>query len=106
MTQAASAPPAVWDRHAIKAEVHRRGMTLTGIARDAGLAENACRKALFGIDRKGADALAVALGIPFDTLFPAGFHQSRSSQRHASPKRGGESRKKRVRHSDGGSASA
>lgn len=94
MTQAASASPARWDRHAIKAEVHRRGMTLTGIARDAGLAENACRKALFGIDRKGADALAAALDIPFNTLFPAGFHQSRSSQRHRSAKPAGESRKK------------
>ncbi|GJD97757.1 helix-turn-helix domain-containing protein [Methylobacterium iners] len=100
MTQAASVPPAVWDRHAIKAEVHRQGMTLTGIARDAGLAENACRKALFGIDRKGADALAAALGIPFDTLFPTGFHQSRSSQRHRSAKPAGESRKKRVRRAD------
>ncbi|MBX9933314.1 MAG: helix-turn-helix domain-containing protein [Methylobacterium sp.] len=100
MTQAASAPPVVWDRHAIKAEVYRQGMTLTGIARDAGLAENACRKALFGIDRKGAEALSSALGIPFDTLFPAGFHRSRSSQRHATKKQAQESRQKRIGAAD------
>ncbi|MBW8446501.1 MAG: helix-turn-helix domain-containing protein, partial [Arenimonas sp.] len=27
---------AKWDRHQINAEIRRRGMTLTGIARDAG----------------------------------------------------------------------
>jgi len=97
MSQAAIAQPAAWDRYAIKAEVWRRGMTLTGIARDAGLPENACRKALHGFDRRGADAIAAALGIPFDTLFPTGFIQSRSSHRHASLKPRGESRKKNVR---------
>ena len=94
---AATAPPAEWDRFTIKAEIHRRGMTLTGIARDAGLAENACRKALFGIDRRGADAIAMALGIPFDTLFPTGFLQSRSSSRQDSAKTRTESQPKRRR---------
>lgn len=96
MTRAAIAPPVVWDRYAIKAEIHRRGMTMTGIARAAGLAENACRKALHGFDRKGADAIADALGIPFDTLFPTGFIQSRSSHRQGSANPGRESRKKRL----------
>lgn len=97
MTKAALPQPAVWDRYAIRAEVHRRGLTLTGIARAAGLTESACRRALFGLDRRGADAIAGALGIPFDTLFPNGFIRSRSSQLHASPKARGESRKKNVR---------
>lgn len=100
MTQAASPQPAVWDRHAIKAEINRRNMTLTGIARDAGLPEAACRKALFGLDRKGADAIADALGIPFDTLFPAGFIRSRSSHAKPTAKPPAESRKKRVRTAD------
>ena len=34
----------VWDKHSIKAEVERRGMTLTGIAKDASLSESACRQ--------------------------------------------------------------
>lgn len=97
MTQAASQQPAVWDRHAIKAEIGRQNMTLTGIARDAGLPEAACRKALFGLDRKGADAIAAALGIPFDTLFPSGFIRSRSKHRKGSAERALESRQKRGR---------
>lgn len=100
MTQAASPPPAEWDRHAIKAEINRRGMTLTGIARAAGLSESACRRALFGLDRRGADAIADAIGIPFDTLFPTGFIRSRSSHPKASANGRPESRKKRVRASD------
>lgn len=82
-----------WDRRDILAEVTRRGLTLSGIARAAGLNEAACRQALHGINRRGADALAEALQIPFDTLFPTGFVQSR---RKATAKPGGESRQKRA----------
>ncbi|MEX2482084.1 MAG: helix-turn-helix domain-containing protein [Gammaproteobacteria bacterium] len=60
----------VWDRHAINAEVRRRGMTLTGIAKRAGLGENACRSGVLGGNRRGARAIATALGIPFRELFP------------------------------------
>lgn len=100
MTQTGNAQPVVWDRYAIKAEIHRRGMTMTGIARAAGLRENACRKALHGFDRQGADAIADALGIPFDTLFPTGFLQSRSNGPRSTRKTGPESRKKRACGSD------
>lgn len=89
--------PQQWDRRAILGEVTRRGLTLSGIARAAGLNEAACRQALHGINRKGADALAEALGIPFDTLFPTGFVQSR---RQASVKQLQESRQKRVSTAD------
>lgn len=95
------APPPRWDRHAILAEVNRRGLSLTGIARTAGLSPASCRQALHGINRKGADALAAALGIPFDTLFPEGFVQSR---RQASAKHLEESRQKRVRSADSAAA--
>lgn len=96
-----TSPPAVWDRHSIKAEVHRRGMSLSGIARDAGLAESACRLALMGLNRKGADAIATALDIPFDVLFPLGmFSRSRSSHVKPTPSRPSESRQKSTRPVD------
>lgn len=69
-----------WDRHAIRAEVHRKGLTLTGIALDAGLAESACRRALLGMSRPGALALADALGIPFRTLFPDLYSRGRHNE--------------------------
>jgi|GEM_PF-1548086 len=95
MKRAVPKPPTEWDRHSIKAEVHRRGMSLSGIARDAGLPESACRLALMGMNRKGADAIAGALGIPFDTLFPTGFARSRSSHVKPTAKASAESRQKR-----------
>ncbi|MCF1744658.1 helix-turn-helix domain-containing protein [Paradevosia shaoguanensis] len=80
--------PKVWDRHAIKAEVHRRGMTLTGIAKDAGLDQAACRHGLLGSHRKGAEAIAAALKLPFRELFPdsytRGAHNERQTSRKAS----------------------
>lgn len=90
-------PSTEWDRHSIKAEIHRRGMSLRGIARDAGLSDSACRLALMGLSRKGADAIATALDIPFDTLFPLGmFSRSRSSHVKPSAKQSRESRQKNV----------
>lgn len=67
----------VWDRHAINAEVRRRGMTLTGIALDAGLHESTCRQGVIGCNRRGAQAIADALGIPFEELFPTTYTQGR-----------------------------
>jgi Ner family transcriptional regulator len=64
-----TAQPREWDRHAINAEVRRRGLNLTDIARDAGLYESACRQGIIGKSRPGAEAIATALGIPFRTLF-------------------------------------
>ena len=58
------------DRHDILAEVRRRGMTLSGIARDAGLDESAVRHGIARRNRRGAMALAEALGMPFESLFP------------------------------------
>lgn len=97
MNHPASVEPAEWTPDAIRQEVRRRHLSLTGIALAAGLREDACRKALHGYNRQGADALAEALGIPFDTLFPTGFIQSR---RQASVKQLQESRQKRVSIAD------
>lgn len=70
-----------WDRHAINAEVRRRGMTLTGIALDAGLSESACRQGIIGYNRRGAEAIANALGIPFRELFPDSYTRGRHNER-------------------------
>jgi len=70
----------VWDRHAIKAEIGRRGMTLTGIALDAGLGESACRQGILGTNRTGAEAIAAALGIPFRELFPDSYSRGRHNE--------------------------
>lgn len=58
------------DRHDIAAEVRRRGMTLSGIARDLGLEPSMVRHGIARRNRKGAMAIAQALGIPFEELFP------------------------------------
>src|SRR3954463_5423322 len=73
--------PLVWDRHAINAELRRRGMTLTGIAKDAGLYSSACRQGIIGLSRPGAEAIAAALNIPFRTLFPALYTRGRHDER-------------------------
>ncbi len=97
MNQAAKPQAVRWTPDAIREEVRKRHLSLTGIARAAGLPEDACRKALHGLNRRGADALAEALGVPFDLLFPDGFVQSR---RDANVKALAESRQKRVSTAD------
>ncbi|MGY5789094.1 helix-turn-helix domain-containing protein len=59
-----------WTRIAIKEELLRQNKTLTGIARDAGLYDSACRQGIIGASRAGAEAIAKALGIPFREMFP------------------------------------
>jgi Ner family transcriptional regulator len=77
-----------WDRAGIIAEVHRRGMTLTGIAEAAGLYASACRQGIGGGSRAGAQAIADALDIPFETLFPTSYlrgrHHKQQSNRNGS----------------------
>jgi lambda repressor-like predicted transcriptional regulator len=72
--------PQVWDRHAINAEIRRRGMTLTGIAQDADLYASACRQGIIGLSRPGAEAIAKALDIPFRTLFPTLYTRGRHNE--------------------------
>ncbi|MBB3947255.1 lambda repressor-like predicted transcriptional regulator [Rhizobium skierniewicense] len=59
-----------WTRAAIKDELLRQNKTLTGIARDAGLYDSACRAGVIGASRPGAEAVAKALGVPFREMFP------------------------------------
>lgn len=62
--------PVVWDRHAIRAEVHRRETTLTAIALAAGLDQSACRSALVRRHLAGERALADFLGIAPEKIWP------------------------------------
>ncbi|NJL07966.1 MAG: transcriptional regulator [Methylacidiphilales bacterium] len=85
----------MWDRHAIKAEVYRRGMTLRGIARAAGLEPSACNVALLRRHWRGEAAIAAALGVEPSVLWPERYsaqpvsplQRSRLGRRSASPKR-------------------
>lgn len=60
----------MWDRHAIRAEIHRRGSTLTRVALQAGLEAATCRVALNRPNRPGEAAIARFLGIPARVLWP------------------------------------
>jgi Ner family transcriptional regulator len=59
-----------WDTHAIKAELARRGYTLTRLALDNGLHESACRRALSSSCLPGALVIAKTLGVTVQELFP------------------------------------
>ncbi len=76
----------VWDQFAIKAEVQRRGLTLTGIAKAAGLYEGACRQGLIGNSRAGAEAIANALGYRFRELFPTQYPRGRHNESNSKQK--------------------
>ncbi|MDQ2084556.1 helix-turn-helix domain-containing protein [Xanthobacteraceae bacterium Astr-EGSB] len=73
-----------WDRHAIKAEVHRRGLTLLGIAQAAGLEPSACKVALRRRNYRGEAAIAAALGIDPSVLWPDRYRRPVSSGRNPS----------------------
>ncbi len=80
-----------WDRHSIRAELARRGFTLTGLARDNGLYESACRQALDGRSQAGAQVIAKALGLTVKELWPDRYvqhrpHTAMSDTAAASPK--------------------
>ena len=70
-----------WDRHAIKAEVGRQGLTLVAIAKRAGLEASAVRHGLRGGNRRGAQAIAEALQIPFRVLFPDSYLNGLANER-------------------------
>lgn len=59
-----------WDRYAIRAELNRRGLTLTGLAIDNGLEPSACRTALLRPNSDGEKVIAKALGQLPETLWP------------------------------------
>ncbi len=60
----------VWDRHAIMAEVRRRGSNLRKVALAAELSESTCRKALCEPQPAGEAAIADFLGVTVHELWP------------------------------------
>lgn len=77
----------MWDRHAIKAEIGRRGLTMEAIAVQAGLKGSQVRHGLLGTNRTGAQAIAQALELPFRTLFPDLYLRGRAREIETSQKR-------------------
>lgn len=59
-----------WDLHDIKAAIGKKGLTQTMIAQQAGLEPSVVRHGLRGNNRRGAEAIAKAIGVPFRELFP------------------------------------
>ncbi|MBB99153.1 MAG: transcriptional regulator [Rhodobacteraceae bacterium] len=59
-----------WDQHSIKAELHRRGMTLTALAEGVGMKQNAFSHVWKRTNRKAEKAIADFLGMPVEQLFP------------------------------------
>ena len=104
MTKTQQLPAPVWDRHTILAEIRRRGMTLSGIAEDAGLEGSACRHGIARRNRNGALAIAAALGFPFDTLFPDYHARGHNSDANLSLNRRPPSRQNDVPSADGKAA--
>ena len=94
-----------WDRFKIKAEVQRRGKTLTEVAIDAGLSESACRVALHGNSRAGAEALSAFLNVPVADLFPGFYLRTRSNRGKPTSRSAGKSRQNRVVGADNARAS-
>ena len=59
-----------WDKHAIKAEIHRRGATLRSLETDFGLETNTCAVALDRPFPKAERAIAAFLGLRLHDLWP------------------------------------
>ncbi|MCB1470844.1 MAG: helix-turn-helix domain-containing protein [Rhizobiaceae bacterium] len=74
---------AAWDRHAIKAEIQRRGMTLKGLALHAGLEESSIRVALRRSFPKAERAISRFLGVPLKVLWPQRYGASSKSERRS-----------------------
>lgn len=68
----------IWDKHEIKAEIHRRGYTLQRIAEEAEIEVSACWVALNRHHRAGELAIAKFLGRRLSILWPDRYPPSAS----------------------------
>jgi Ner family transcriptional regulator len=59
-----------WDQHSIKAELHRRGMTLSALAASIGMKPNNFAHVWKRTNRKAEAAIAEFLTVPVEELFP------------------------------------
>ncbi|SDQ18090.1 helix-turn-helix domain-containing protein [Pseudovibrio sp. Tun.PSC04-5.I4] len=64
------APQMKWDKHSIKAELHRKGWTLTEIAAREGMHRTTLTKALETGTGRGAELISRYLSIPLEELWP------------------------------------
>ena len=77
-----------WDRHAIKAEIHRRGKTLTQLAIEGGADPSACRAALIRpYHSKGERIISDFLGIPRHVLWPDRYRADSGTSRRRRQRR-------------------
>ena len=60
----------IWDRHAIKAAIYRKGKTLSDLARDNGLPEPTLRSALIKPTKNAELVISQFLEVPLHELFP------------------------------------
>lgn len=63
-------PNEKWDRYSIKAEIERRGKTLTQLAKDYEVSDRTVRNALYSPSKKGEIIIAEFLNKPLHILFP------------------------------------
>jgi len=59
-----------WDKHDIKAAIHRTGMTLASVAQARDLSDSTVRAALLRPQYAGEQAIADFLGVPAPVLWP------------------------------------
>ncbi|KZL26557.1 helix-turn-helix domain-containing protein [Pseudovibrio sp. Ad37] len=64
------APQVKWDKHSIKAELHRKEWTLTEIAAREGMHRTTLTKALETGTGRGAELISKYLSIPLEQLWP------------------------------------
>lgn len=69
--------PKVWDRHTIYAEIRRRGENLKSLAKKNGLGANALSVALSVPFPKGEHIIAEFLGVTVEALWPDRVHERR-----------------------------
>ncbi|HAV5431159.1 helix-turn-helix domain-containing protein [Acinetobacter baumannii] len=63
-------PTEHWDKHSIKAEIERRGKSLTQLAKDNNLPAQTVRNALCHPSKSGELVISQFLGKPLHVLFP------------------------------------
>ncbi|WP_417691515.1 helix-turn-helix domain-containing protein [Roseibium sp.] len=70
MAKPLQVPPHGWDKHSIKAELHRQGMTLAKLAELAEMTPNSFSHVWTRPVRKAETAIADFLGVQPKTLWP------------------------------------
>jgi Ner family transcriptional regulator len=70
MAKTKQVPTDGWDQHSIKAELHRKGMTLAALARSKGRTPSAFSHVWTRRSSTAEAAISEFLGIPKEVLFP------------------------------------